>query len=415
MEDIFITQIIIKRLVSLESVFIDLDNKDRKHLILTGKNGSGKTMLLNEIKKFLLQVIERNYIQNKNNDISSSHKELKKAIEKNDLEAISFIRNLIKRSFDDLSNFGATHVQFNKLYDVASCYEKNKFVIAFFPAKRNNSIRTPKGIEKIESKEVYDLEDTAGKEFIQYLVNLKADRSFARDDNDLETVKNIDTWFENFEKSLFELFDSPNIQLKFDRETYNFFVEEEGKPAYNFTQLSDGYSAILNILSELIMRMQAQNPSSSLKNYDIQGVVLIDEIETHLHIDLQKKILPFFTSFFPKIQFIVTTHSPFVISSIEDAVIFDLEKNIIARDLSGYSYDTIIESYFESDKYSNFLKAKIIEYENLLEKDTLTDLEVEKLEEIKKYLKEIPKFVSDELAVKIQQLRLKELDKKHRI
>lgn len=39
---------------------------------------------------------------------------------------------------------------------------------------------------------------------------------------------------------------------------------------------------------------------------------LVDEIETHLHVDLQKKVLPFLISFFPKIQFIVTTHSPFV-------------------------------------------------------------------------------------------------------
>ena len=46
--------------------------------------------------------------------------------------------------------------------------------------------------------------------------------------------------------------------------------------------------------------------------YDVQGIALVDEIETHLHIDLQKKILPFLTNFFPKIQFIVTTHSPFV-------------------------------------------------------------------------------------------------------
>ena len=71
------------------------------------------------------------------------------------------------------------------------------------------------------------------------------------------------------------------------------------------------------------------------KSYDVQGIVLIDEIETHLHIDLQKKILRFLTSFFPKIQFIVTTHSPFVISSIENAVVCDLEKKIVFDKLSG--------------------------------------------------------------------------------
>lgn len=411
MEDIFITQIQIKELLHLKDVTIPLDENERKHLILTGKNGSGKTTLLREIKKFVKGIMEEKY----SNYLAHSEgiNEIKNNINLLEKEHKQPLENALKFYQSSILEFGSCVIEFNNS-NFFKEYSKNRnFIFTFFPAQRNNTLNIPTGITKSQFQRHYNLEDTAGNEFIQYLVNLKADRSFARDDNDLETVKNIDTWFENFEKNLFELFDSPNIELKFDRETYNFLVIEEGKPAYNFTQLSDGYSAILNILSELIMRMQAQNPSSSLKNYDIQGVVLIDEIETHLHIDLQKKILPFFTSFFPKIQFIVTTHSPFVISSIEDAVIFDLEKNIIARDLSGYSYDTIIESYFESDKYSNFLKAKIVEYENLLEKDTLTGIELEELMEIKKYLKVIPQFISDELAVKIYQLRTKELDKKY--
>ena len=50
------------------------------------------------------------------------------------------------------------------------------------------------------------------------------------------------------------------------------------------------------------------------KMYDLQGIVLIDEIETHLHVELQKKILPFLTNFFPNIQFVITTHSPFILN-----------------------------------------------------------------------------------------------------
>lgn len=53
---------------------------------------------------------------------------------------------------------------------------------------------------------------------------------------------------------------------------------------------------------------------------------MIDELETHLHVSLQKKILPFLTEFFPNLQFIVTTLSPFILNSIEDVVVYDLEK-----------------------------------------------------------------------------------------
>jgi predicted ATP-binding protein involved in virulence len=148
------------------------------------------------------------------------------------------------------------------------------------------------------------------------------------------------------------------------------------------------------------------------KSYDVQGIVLVDEIETHLHIELQKKILPFLTSFFPKIQFIITTHSPFVISSLKNSFICDLEKRIVTSDLSGYSYDTIIESYFDSDKYSIQLKNQIKKFESLVNKETLTENDEKELLELKKYLKEIPKFISDELAVKLQQIKLKDIKRK---
>lgn len=86
---------------------------------------------------------------------------------------------------------------------------------------------------------------------------------------------------------------------------------------------------------------------------------MIDELEAHLHIDLQKKIFPFLTRFFPRIQFIVSTHSPFIINSISNTVIYDLEKQLVLEDLSSYSYDGIVEGYFGSDKYSQEAKDKI--------------------------------------------------------
>ncbi len=159
-----------------------------------------------------------------------------------------------------------------------------------------------------------------------------------------------------FETELYQNYlEQPNLKLIFDRKEINYQIVENGNPPHTFNQLPDGYSAILDIVTELIMRMEEHKT----KSYDVQGIVLIDEIETHLHIDLQKKILPFLTAFFPKIQFIVTTHSPFVLNSIENAVICDLEKRIVTEDLSGYSYEAIVESYFDSDKYSSELKAKV--------------------------------------------------------
>jgi AAA15 family ATPase/GTPase len=145
--------------------------------------------------------------------------------------------------------------------------------------------------------------------------------------------------------------------------------------------------------------------------YDMQGVVLVDEIETHLHVALQKKVLPFLTSFFPNIQFIVTTHSPFVLSSLSNAVICDLEKRLVTEDLSGYSYDSLIESYFDIDKYSKEVKEKIEIFEKLSDKNSLTDNEKDVYYKLKKYFNSLPTFMSDELAVKLNEIKLRNMFK----
>ncbi len=67
---------------------------------------------------------------------------------------------------------------------------------------------------------------------------------------------------------------------------------------FDFTTLSMGYAAVFDIIGDLIMRMESK------RRYDLEGLVLIDEIETHLHVDLQKKIVPILTQLFPNIQFV---------------------------------------------------------------------------------------------------------------
>jgi len=412
MEEVFVKEIQVKAVRNLKDFRIPLDELKKKNLIITGKNGSGKTSLLRELKKFLSSATNGSLDQyDRIISALENMENQKKMLQENANttgQQIHQLDNDIKSHKDWITNLGGTKIEFNRPLLVHEYFKKGDFIIAFFEAKRNTEFKVPTGINKFSTPQVYQIDAKAGTEFIQYIVNLKADRSFAKDDEDFNTANQIDNWFSNFEKDLFKLFDIKDISLKFDRKQYNFNLIEKGKEPYNLNQLSDGYSAILSIVTDLIMRMEEH----STKSYDVQGIVLIDEIETHLHIELQKKVLPFLTSFFPKVQFIVTTHSPFVLSSIENAIICDLEKKIVTTDLTGYSYDTIIESYFDSDKYSTELKNKIEEYETLKNRDTLKDDEKEKLLYLKTYLNEIPKFISDELAVKLQQIKLKDLKKK---
>lgn len=405
----FITKIKVNHSRNIENLTIPLSSDKRQHLILTGKNGSGKTSLLLELNKFFSKVDsgETKDYQKNYNKLKSFEEQLKKP-NLNELQTTT-----LKKQISDYQNwlvgFGGAKIEFSNTDDVISSKCKNgEFLLAFFDSKRHTSLTIPQGIKKVNLKKKYGLMEKANPSFIQYIVNLKADRSFARDDNEMDVVEKIDDWFNRFENRLKTLFDDDKLKLRFDRKEYNFIIESgQGEP-FNFNTLSDGYSAIISILSELLLRMEAHNR----KSYDLEGIVIIDEIETHLHVELQKIVLPFLIDFFPKLQFIVTTHSPFILSSISNATICDLESKIVTNDLTSYSYDALIESYFRTDKYSEEVKLKVIQFEQLIEKLELNDKENKSLKELRNYFAHSPKYMSDELIVKLQEIKIKEITKK---
>lgn len=140
--------------------------------------------------------------------------------------------------------------------------------------------------------------------------------------------------------------------------------------------------------------------------FDMQGVVLIDEIETHLHLELQKRILKILLTIFPKIQFIVTTHSPFILSSLENATIYDLEKKLVVENgLANLPYEGIVEGYFKADSLSRELREKFEEYKLLVKKEKLDGIDFEKINELELYLDEIPDYLALDLNAAYKKLK----------
>ena len=405
----YITEIKIETSRNVSDLYIPLSFDKRQHLILTGKNGSGKTSLLLELNKYLAKIDS-----GQSKDYSKNLKQLetyKEQLKSNSLteKQILDLKNNITSYENWILGFGGTKIKFsNSDENISTKCKSGEFLLAFFDSKRHTSLTVPQGITKVDLKKKYGLQEKASPSFIQYIVNLKADRSFARDDNEMDTVSKIDDWFNRFENRLKTLFDDDKLKLKFDRKAYNFDIQSGIGEPFSFNNLSDGYSAIISIVSELLLRMEAHNN----KSYDLEGIVIIDEIETHLHVELQKIVLPFLIDFFPKLQFIVTTHSPFILSSISNTTICDLESKIVTNDLTSYSYDALIESYFRTDKYSEEVKSKVSEFEKLIEKSELNAGEKETLKNLRNYFAHSPKFMSDELIVKLQEIELIEITKK---
>ncbi len=113
-------------------------------------------------------------------------------------------------------------------------------------------------------------------------------------------------------------------------------VNEDGsRQTLRISQLSDGYKIVLGLVMDLARRMVEANPTTQTKPgisspLELPAIVLIDEIDLHLHPKWQQQVLGDLIRTFPNTQFIVTTHSPQVISTVHTASI-----RVLGLDVNG--------------------------------------------------------------------------------
>lgn len=370
MDNIFITNLTIKKVRHLKNIRIPLSEKQMKHLILTGKNGSGKTSIVEALAKYLSKIFTG--------------------------ERETAFRNC-QNELDIKLN--------NKMDTIPRLAEKNHYILAYYGAARVFQADQPKQIEKVQLRDYYDLTEFPRKEFVKYLLDLKMTEMLARNKNKTEKADEIQEWFEKLEQLLKKIFDDETVILEFDEDTFEFHIMQQGKEPFGFNTLSSGYQAVFDIILDIMMRMQCQTQRSFV--FKIPGIVIIDEIDAHLHLELQKNILPYLTTFFPNIQFIVTSHSPFILNSIKDAVIYDLENKILVEHgLNDVPYDGIVEGYFRADKLSDTLKEKYTKYRYLVKKKKLSDEELNEIAELELYLDEIPDYLAIGIATEYKRMKL---------
>lgn len=402
----YITEIRIEELRHLSNIDILLNSEKRQHLMLTGKNGSGKTSLLLAIQMYLkainngkLNELHEQYMH----WLLNSEKRIKSAkTEAEKFEAQKLHENnlsLVKRYKNGVE------LIFNGMKDIDALYNRGDFITAFFPANRKTEIIRGDGVENVKLNKSYGIDDKPGKLLHKYMVHLKTQQSYARNEGDMETVDRIQKWFNRFLDALKVLLDDNSIELEYDYKRYDFKIHEKGRVPFGLDELSDGYSSVIHIVSDLILRMDKNwILDEKLSEYDIEGIVLVDELETHLHIELQKKIMPFLVKFFPRLQFIVTTHSPYILNSISNAKAYDLERCEEIEDLSAYSSDGLAEGYFGADEYSDELKQKIERYKYLKQKMELTEEERAERAKLRYDLKNIPRGISQEAREKFEEI-----------
>lgn len=290
------------------------------------------------------------------------------------------------------------------LYDILPLFSQGKFVTAYYKADRIFKAQIPQHVEKVALKKDYSIEETPRQDFVKYLLDLKMTQALAVTGGKKEKADQIAAWFQNFDNLLKRIFDDDSVELVFDEETFQFMIHMEGRDPFDFNELSSGYAAVLDIVVDLIIRMESQTERRF--DFSVAGIVLIDEIETHLHLELQRKILDLLTSIFPNIQFIMSTHSPFIINSVDNAVIYDLEKKLLVKDgLSDVPYTGIVEGYFNANEMSVLLQKKFDRYKELANKEKLTEEDFDEIAELEMYLNEVPDYLALNLTTEYQRLK----------
>ena len=170
-----------------------------------------------------------------------------------------------------------------------------------------------------------------------------------------------------------------DVKIDYDAEFEDIEIQQNftnGKSEIlPLNSLSDGAKSILAIASDIAYRMAILNPHLLDRVTDeTDGIVLIDEIDMHLHPSWQQKVIDSFHKTFPKVQFIFTTHSPTVLTNVpkesirilDNGKIYTPDVNTKGRDVNSIIREIMRTDIRPSDvteKLNAFSKA--IELENL--------------------------------------------------
>ena len=309
-----------------------------KHIILTGKNGTGKTTILNRI------AFQLNEFKNERNKVEGV--QYIEAVMQSNRKHPSF-----KTWEQQLKEYSDIDLFFLSGSDENFLKQINQYIFSFFKAHRRVELKEVSTVSK-ENQFVEELQkqndaEKFASQFKQYLVNKKVYEAFDFMNSRTEGVNQNQIFFENLTGILKNVFGDSELKLEFVQESFEFYIILHDGRRITFNQLSEGFSAFISILMDLLMRVDLMRKSIGDFSFNPSGIVLIDEPETHFHIEMQYEILPLLTTIFPNIQFVVATHSPAVISSIRNAVVFDLSSQ---REVSGWqagsSYSELMIKHF---------------------------------------------------------------------
>ncbi|MEH2077438.1 MAG: AAA family ATPase [Nostoc sp.] len=262
-------------------------------------------------------------------DITNGHNETHNRIEVflQSTEVSWFLTNSSKERSEDIKkeNEGLNTVAQDIYRQWKSNSKFNLPLAVYYPVKRSvlgidMEITETHSLKQIDAyDQALDGVQISFHRFFQWFRSLEdLENEERRDNPDFKTQQ-----LEVVRQSIYSLIPGfSNLRVR--RSPLRMTVRKQGEEL-TVNQLSDGEKCLLAMVGDLARRLAIANPGLT-EPLEGEGVVLIDEIELHLHPKWQREIIPALTRTFPNCQFIVTTHSPQVISQVQPEGIYILEK-----------------------------------------------------------------------------------------
>lgn len=329
---------------------------DENFIVLIGNNGSGKTTILDGIAKCLEHFVGvMTSAEEKGHKIFNtiSEQDLTIGLEKQTSTVTSQI-NVFDKEINFLSSWnknvaGTTY----EISDVNFLKDKKKQIelgtlrtypiLGYLDINRTNPLTSndrKKNNLPLILDEVYNTVtmDVNNFSFVNdWYVAVSTEETFLKDqkkdpDFELESLKHIRKAFNDFLKELNTPFKGVTVQIqegspyKMDSITKFFFGVIKNEQILSYNQLSSGEKSIINIVFSIARKLVLGNRTSS-EPLNGKGVILIDEIDLHLHPSWQVKIVKALRTTFPNVQFIMTTHSPLVLSGVRRNEIISLSND----------------------------------------------------------------------------------------
>jgi len=373
--------------------------------IFTGENGSGKSTLL----QLLAGVFSPEIFQNK---LLLKFRNLEKSsfgFEINNTLSGPHYRN---ENGQIKSNVGLNIVHRDYVRNLTGDYRHTEFDFALFAYsgyRRVDSLQLL-GIKEIE---VHPMADSLNfdksinpNSILQWIANMKNSEYRAIAKNLKDSSTNGNGVLKELEKVIKEMI-GQKVEFEIEENPFRVVVLVDGL-SMDFDSLPDGLKSIISWIADLLMRMQRIRWKDNIPVFERRFILFLDEIEVHLHPAWQRKVLPIIQKLFKNAQIFISTHSPFVVGSVDGAWIyrlkFDGKKTTVApptRSEDGESFVSILKEIFDVKEQFGQAVEKKLDAFYLMKNKTLSKKEISDLAKIESMAKNLM-GQSDELDLIVE-------------